>query len=511
MAQWDPTSGKTAVDVQLGGPGNPYKILDIDGEIDAPSGGGYSVESRWGRSKNGGEKYRGSRRTGNRERVTAQVMTRLKSEKFLTEKAELADCQISIRVRQRCGNVYNLVDYTEIIELFDAAVTSNGYSGSLAVAKTNSDDDISSQYSVSAGLEQRYQKLRHDDISKSVNDIAFNKTRFVGQKNCPGRCGPYNPGNLEWIAVTDQDSTPGYSSNASPLFFWTVDGGNTWDSVYTDPVSNENALDVVLAGEYIVVALPTTGAAYARYRDIKDGVANPWTVSTGFSGNGMNALALLNGTTILGAGNGGRIWISTDAGLSFTSVDAGATTSQNLNSVASEDETLAWIGGNSGVLLKYSNGIVSPVIVQDSTGTVLTANINVVAVAEERTFEVLLGTAGGEIHRSTNALATKPIFTDMTFDKHGNGSIDDLQFAGPFGSVLFVVQSDANANSRVLRDMSGGALGVNVEIVGGFSVPGNNGINSIAPADPNTALCVGEVDGSFAYIGKLVGGGLPTS
>lgn len=505
MAFWDPRTERSAIDVRPGGPGNPWKILDIDGEMNAPSGGGRSIESRFGRSASG-LRYLGGRFTGNPERVTSQVMTRLKSENFLSELTKMR-CFFDVRARQRCGDVYTLTEYTEYIMLQDAGLTSRTYSGNLANSSNSTDEDIKNQYSISAGLEVRGKKLRHDNLSKSTTDTALNKVRSIGFEQCNDDCGTLNNGDLDFIAVGDQDSTPGYASNASPQFLWTTDGGSTWNSVYIDPVSNADALDVVLAGENIVVAVPTVGCIYARFQDIKDGVANPWGVSIGFTApNGPNALDYTGGA-ILAVGDGGRIWISEDSGVSFKLVDNGVTTSEDLNSVAMQDRTLAWIGGDNGTLLRWTSsgddtGLVTAVTVQAASQT-LSANINVVAAPDQRSREVYLGTAGGEIWRTRNGLATKPVFEVMAFDKSGNGSIDDLQFAGIFGDMLFVVQTNANGDSRVLRDLSGGALGDDVEIIGSFDFPANNGINSIAPANQNAAVTVGEVAGSFAFIGRV--------
>lgn len=507
MAFWDPRAERSVVDVRPGGPGNPWQILDIDGEMAAPSGGGRPVDSKWGRGARAGQRYLGGRFTGNPERVTAQLMTRLKSETFLSELTKMR-CFFDARVRQRCGDVYSKTDYTMALALFDAAVTSRTYSGQIANNATSQDEDIMNQYDASGGLEIRYKKLRHDNISKSVSDTAFNKIRSVGAETCNDNCGTLNAGDKDFIAVTDQDNTPGYASNAAPLFYWTTDGGQRWSSVYIDVAPTTNALDVVLAGENIVVAIPTLGCVYARFQDIKDLVSNPWTLSTGFSNsNGPNALDYRDGK-ILAVGNGGRVWKSEDGGISFTSVDDGATTSEDLNSVALADRSLGWIGGDNGVLLRYSasgddTGIVTRVIVQDST-TTLSANINTVAAPENRQREVYVGTAGGEIWRTRAGLSTRPLFENMSFDKNGSGSIDDLQFVGPFGDVLFVVQTDANSDSRVLRDLSGGALGSDVEVIGSFDFPGNNGINSIAPANQNMALTAGEVANSVAFLGAVV-------
>jgi len=47
--------GDTIVDVQVGGPGNPWQIaaIGVESALTAPTGGGQGVESRYGRSPDG--------------------------------------------------------------------------------------------------------------------------------------------------------------------------------------------------------------------------------------------------------------------------------------------------------------------------------------------------------------------------------------------------------------------------------------------------------------------------
>jgi hypothetical protein len=508
MALWSNRPGNTFVDIRKGGAGNTWQPLERDGQVNAPSGGGQPVESRFGRGENGELTPVGSIVTGNPERWTGQMMTRLKTEVFLSELTKIR-CFFDIRVRQICDDPYTLTNYTAAIAYDEAWVTSRTYSDNLANATEDTEADLMNQYDFSAIYEYRYKKLRHDNVQKTVSDFAFNKVRNVSPVRCSSDCGVQTDGNEEWIAVTDTDNTPGYASNPAPLFYYTTDKLENWSSIYINVFPNGNATDVVKAGEYVLAASPTFGVAYARYQDIKDGAVNPnvWTLATGFTApNGANKLAVVNGSTVLAVGNGGRIWRSTDGGLSFTLIDNGVTTSQNLNAVVFANEVLGWIGGNAGVLLRYSNGVISQVIVQTSAALTLSSNINVVATPPGRDNEVYVGTAGGQIWRTRQSTANRPLFEVLVFDQTGNGQINDLQFAGYKGDVMFIVQTNAASNSRVLRDNSGGAGGSpNIEVVGGYTSPANNGINSLAVADQNEAVTVGEVVNSYAWIGHVVG------
>lgn len=505
--QWSNLPENTVVDIRRGGPGNAWEILDLDGGLGAMAGGGQGVTSRWGRGKNGGYVPRGSVREGNPERFTGQVTMRLTSEKFLTQLRKL-NCYFDIRVRQKCDDPYNLLAYTEALTYQESAHTSRTYSAELALAIDATEADMMRQLDISAITEDGYKKLRHDNIQQTTSDFAFNKVRNISSVRCDGSCGVAQFGEEQWVAVTDSDNTPGYASNPAPLLIYTTDNWTTRGSVYIPLFPNGNAVDVVKVGDLILVACPTVGVAYARWQDIVDGVPNPnlWTLATGFTAPaGANALAV-SGSVVLAVCNGGVVKRSTDGGFSFTTIDNGATTTENLNDVEFATEMQAWAAGDNGCLLRIVETSVSRVIVQDSTGTVLSANINVVAVPDLRTSEVYLGTVGGQIWRTRTSNASKVIFEVLTFVQSGNGQITDLVFAGYKGDVLFVIQTNSNNNSRVLRDLSGGLMGTSVEVIGDYTSPVNNKFNSIAVVDQNRAITVGETVGtpnSYGWIGRL--------
>lgn len=510
MTLWSNRPTNTFVDVQPGGSGNAWAIFDRDGGINGPSGGGQPVESRWGRGDNGGFEPRGTVVTGNPERFTGQLSTRLKYEEFLLT-LQQTNCFYNLRVRQICDDPYQLTNYKAAIVYPESFTTSRSYSDNLANATEDNEADLMDQYDFSAITESRYLKCRHDDIKKTWSDFAFNRVRNVSTIRCGGGdCGIPQQGNENYVAVTDVDNTPGYAGNPAPNLYYTTDRGVNWSSVAIPLFPNGNATDVVKAGGLILVACPTFGVAYARYQDILDQVPNPnvWTLSSGFSApNGPNALSVVDGSLVIAVGNNGRIWQSTDGGLTFTLIDS-TTTAVTLNAVSFASENLAWIGGNSGVLLRVSiaNGVVATIAivpVRTTAGVTLSSNILTVQAPSNRVNEVYVGTAGGQVWRSRAATNSRVFFETLSFVLSGNGQINDIQFAGYKGEVMFVIQTNAASNSRVLRDLSGGAMGNDVEVIGDFTSPANNKMNSIATANVNEAVTVGEVVNSYGWIGKV--------
>lgn len=504
--KWNNGAERTVVDFRKQ-PGFPWQVLDPDGMLDAPTGGGRARETDWGRGERGGLIPRGFHYTGNPNDWTFNVSYPLTAQNFLQR---LGECPFDIRVRQRCERPDNMVSYSSPGMLEYVETTNNDYSYSDPLANM---DGVAArmkrQLAGVATFEIRATKVAHDDITGQISDADFNRVIGVSLLQCAGDCGIGSTEEDGFWAVTDRDSTPGYSGNPTARFYYRTTKDGSWNSVPIDPFTAADATDVVQAGSRVVAFSPGKAPAYAQFQDILNGVTAPnlWSTSTGLSSlsaNNFPAYAVaMNGSTILAVGAGGRVCRSTDGGLSFTIIDNAQTTSNNLLCVDATDDTVAYIGGASGTLLRYVNGTISRVTVIDSSANTLSANINSVRTPPTRTNEVYLGTAGGEIWRSLTALDTVPVFENKAFDRKGEGSIRDLGFVGYRGDHLWVVQSSPAATSRLLRDFSGGNLGNDVEIVGSFVSPSNFGFNSIAMVNVNYGIVGGNIHETYGYLGNI--------
>ncbi len=503
---WNSGADHTAVDIQPGGPGNPWINLDPNGMLDAPSGGGRDRTTLWGRGETGLQP-RGLNLTSNPHDWTGNASYPLTAKNFLDRNI---DCPFTIRARARCGKFSNLVDYGSPGILVYAEATNNDWSYSNPVAAMDGTEaDVKRSFAFNASIEIRVQPVAHDDISAiPLADADFNKVINIGFQRCVGDCGPGQTEEDQFLAVTDRDSTPGYSGNAAARLYWTLDRALTWNSVSIDPFTLADATDVVYLGDRIVAFSPGKAPAYASFIDIQNGVLPPnlWSTATGFTGivspNFPKAAVAPNALTIFAVGNGGRIWRSTDGGVSFTLIDNAATTTNNLNALAFQDDTLGYIGGDSGTFIRYVNGSLSRLTVSDVNGT-LSANINCVQTPPYRGSEVYLGTAGGELWRSKNVNKTVVTWTNMPIDQKGAGSITDIQFAGYQGNQMWYIQTNAASLSRVMRDLSGGYIAGNTEAIGNYTTPSNFKYNSLAMANVNMGLVAGNLHESYGYMGML--------
>lgn len=506
--KWGTSGDQSAVDVREGGPGNNWKILDPDAMLDAPSGGGRARTTLWGRSLSGGIQPRGYIFTGNPNDWTFNLSYPLAAQNFLRDR--LLRCAFDVRARQWCTRLDDMVSFASPGMIGYQEVTNNDFSYSEALANPDGvDGDLKKQMAVTATFEALYSPVTQDDISKTTSDVAINRVISIGAYRCQGKCGPGKSEEDEWLWVTDRDNTPGYSGNAVARLGYSLNRMTTVGSVPIDLFTAADATDVVFLGDRIVVFSPDKAPAYASLKDIVNGVTAPnlWATMTGFSaitsGNFPRAASAPNASTIIMVGNNGRIWKSTDGGISATLIDDGATTTQHLMTVAYQSDVLGFIGGAAGTLLRDYNGAISRLTVQDANGSALTATINRVAVPQYREREVYMFTAGGEAWRSRNATDTRPKFENLPIPLKGQGSLTDACFAGYRGDQLYMIQTNADGLSRVLRDHSGGACGTDVEIVGEFVTPSNFRYNSIAMANVNMGIVVGETHESYAFVGMI--------
>lgn len=508
----------TALFYRPGGPGNAWKLLNEEAgaQLDALTGGAQDVEQRFGMDGYGQRVYIGAIKTGDRQPVTTTISFRPDLDRLVAQ-LKKGRCPFDVMAQYRCDDPAP-TNYKKAILGYDGNVTSFDFDNPLvAFAPDAQGSEVMRQLPTTLSPDiDVLAKISHKDISASVSDIAFNKVISVGRESCVGDCSSVeNSGENDFWAVTDQDSTPGHAGSNAPNFYWTEDGGVTWSSKVIDDFTGANATGVAKAGDYVIVCSPTAGIAYAKFSDIKNGVALPWTMAGTWATNFPQDVFMVDASNGYACGTNGYIWQTKDGGFTWTAISSGTLTTQTLNKISFADSTTGYFAGNSGALIQFygtpDNYTLSLITVRTAVGgAAITANFNTVAVRPGRGSDVFLGTSTGLVYRSStandhNATSSYPLFVLQAIPLSGSGSIADLKFAGWHGNVLFIVQTAATGASRVLRDISGGAFGLNqVEVIGAFDTPPNVGINSIAAANLNMFMTVGESHQSFAFIGKGV-------
>lgn len=512
-APWDAKHSR--VMVQIGGAGFNWTVFDYiennSATVQALSGGGQAVEPRYGRAaRKGFGAYNavGLVPTGNPDVYTTTLTKRLyapQAETGVNRLRTLYGCLVGIRIDEGCQDFTKLTNYITIKHLAFARGTSFDTTENLANGTEQSTPDVMVSIAISAINLIDGNKLAHLNISDNVVDVSINRVIPIGFIKCADGCSVANDGNQDFLAITDADSTPGHGGVAAPRILRTANGGTTWISVYIDDATGAAAhgTDVIYYAGYVYGVVPgasSPGVFYASLEDIDAQVSNPFVPMTGVVNAGAPQAGYAIGAKLYFGGLAGYIYESTD-GATLTTLSAGSVTAQNINSVVFADENLGWFGGNSGALVRYFKGALSLVTISGLTG-----NITCVEVPDGRGSEIYVATSTGQIWRSRNGDATTPTWTQLGFPDANTGSIPAIRFdkGSGRGEYFFVVQTRADGLSRVLRDMSGGAMGLNdTEVIGSYNSPVQVGINDIAPSDPNVAITVGEAYNSVGFIGKV--------
>lgn len=497
---WD--SKNAIVLIQPKGFGHQIYAVDPRTSVDAPAGGDISFESLYQNNTRAG--YVRTIQTSNPGRVTSTVKS-----PFITKtipalrKMMTRLCPGNIYILTGCSALdqVNVSDYDELIVFYDVFFTNSPVvmtgmpvlSGD-APAADNQDLKVSGAFTAADAIECL--QLAPEDISGTTATGAINDIISLMRERCAGNCGDEVEIDDEFIFIT---AAPGGTYD-DPELFYTGDKGATWVRNILTGVGDGDGVSVTLSGNNVIFGVTGTdaGVYYANLADVMDGTA-VGVEATGVGTLAVNAVKAF-GNIVIAAGDAGRVWISQDGGYSYEVLAATTVvTSENLNGIAGMNQDLIWVFGDNGALLRIRNLQTPSLVTTGISDNILTGDVPAL-----RPNELYLGTDGGDVYVSINATISAPSFETREFDKPAGGStIPSLRFGGAKGCTLFLVQTNASSDSRILMDRSGGNLGGNAVVVGSFSSPVNNGINAIAPATQNYALAGGEVESTYALIVRV--------
>lgn len=469
---------------------------DARGRAGAPSGGGVSAEPLYSFGK-----PVDMRVTSNPSAVSSQIATSAGVVSEVRKLAKRPQNKLSIYVANDCAPA--TPGKFKIMRIFAKAIPSSlNQSNDILDGITGEEADQMDQLDFDALTMIEARQLSHSDQSGTVTAAAINHVIALVDQTC-------NPaGKLEFVAVGD----PVAPATIPRIFYGTrpadaKDGDAiTWVQQTIAAVAAGAAEAVAVVGNRVIVAVSgvNAGVFTASLDDVKLGTAT-FTLANGITAAHVyNDVIALDGMTVLAVGDAGRVALSTDAGFSFSLLTSPVATALN-RAACGGDKSVVWVGGASGVVLRIKN---LSTVEQITVSGVSTDSVKAVAVPSNRTDEVYLGTAAGEIHRTLDARASTPTWEELNFDKpSGGGIIEDIQFGDAIGHAMFVVQTNGSTQSRVLRDLSGGSAGAWLAPVGtgSFTSPPNSTINSVAVVDANFAVTVGEPETAQGFIGIVTG------
>jgi len=495
-------SSQGNVDVQVGGSGNPWKYLSSCAWMDGPSVPRGGTELRYCQDAERAGKFRVSskiRRAA--DQASGNLMTKLSKVNFL----EGLECAFSLRARfATCGQREDPSNYSDLMLTFcDVDLTSEDFTDLVAMS-AGDDDEITVTSPWTASQFYRLKSVSAGRIgggAANVGDQPINDIVYCDSASCGGECGDRSDGCSVFYGVTDPDVSP----YAYPNLIKGVKDltSKAWTYTLAPIIGIAGAVNAIeCAGDRLVVA--SNADSVVAYND-HDGDQDEWNVITLANAPAAtpNSLFARTPRELWVACTGGYVYRSADGGASYSALHEGALTAEQLNAIYAFDEDLVYAVGDNGVILKSEDGGETWLDMTEVATTA--ANLLAVVVPPGRPKEVFIGTNSGQIFRSTDEGVT---FSEYAFAGSGVGTIDDLKFCGPCsGDVLWILHNDAGPRGRVLRDLSGGYGGSDVEEVVGYTeIPGIAAgieLNALDCCSVNEALVGGELNGGYPMILRM--------
>jgi len=406
--------------------------------------------------------------------------------------------------QNRCGRVDDFYNYERAITMPVSIVSSITESGLMTRATS---DESEQAFEFSSDWLERLYKLKLVRRATTEDQILFD-VAFCNNLVCaPGACGPAAALCTDGVAVGDH-------AGAAPGDIWvTRDGGVTWTAAAVQPYGNANALTSVACVGYspdvtrIFVTRDTLAATPADVAYSDDWGASWTAVAVGATNTefatGGGALFALDAhhiwlCTDTGAGAGGNVYFSDDAGLTYT-LQTVTAAGDALNYIRFIDKDTGLVVGDTDEILYTTDGGTTWQA-PDTLGAVGGADILCCDILDAKRWWIGYDDAtlyytddGGATwaQRTFTAPATATALTqinDMMF-------VDDLN-----GFFLLEWVEAANLHASVYRTMDGGLSWELYTVDTAFTAAG---LNAIWACEPNHAFAVGNLMAGTATIYDL--------
>lgn len=502
-----PVPDKMIVDYQAGGGGatNWATLYEANEQtslqLNPPDGGAITFSRYFAYNPSSNlQEVVGKRKTGNPTALTANLSV----PRYVTKQTREFIAKMygvkNLRLRHFTGDYGTMTNYTKC-EVYARCENANqdGVGEGTSFDGTAGKAADLARYKFPQEVEFYYElfKTALSRLSTSITTLSISRGCYFGYRRVAGEVvGEVgnNDGLQEFMAVTVADG-----SNLSHLIVTRDKGATTTDITLTG-FTNFVGTDVAVVGDTVVISGSGAGGGllWAKLADVLTGTVT-FTRSTNIAaGVVINAVKRITSQKAIACGASGAVYVTSDSGRAFVSAGT-AVTANALTVIEVVDETLQFLGGASGTLVRRMNGIMATVTV---TGLSTTA-INSLAVPKffNRSTELYVGSAAGKVHATGNSTDTTPSWT-TAYDA-GSGAIDALEFAGPDSGVLWVVHTNGSTQSKLMRDISGGKFNYDLEDVSGYTSPANSTFNdiSVAPFEPNVALIWGDANGGGGFVG----------
>lgn len=290
---------------------------------------------------------------GETARATLSIGIRYTPQKSILLGWKNRQCQVDIyALSGKCGSPQDFDDGGEKWIFFpDGRITSHGYENLGAYDRS---ENNASNEAVDMTAEEYYELLyeRSEVIGSSVTSRPITAVDVYQGDNCDN-CP--DPTLRVFLAMAGASATPG----TQPSVLYSQDGGVTFASqTITSLFSNEDVADgLAIGGDLVYISNTAREFHWTDIVQLFDGT-NVWNQNgTGFVvGKGPKAMSAADIRHIWVCGDGGYIYFASNHRQGVVVQDAGAATTQNLNSICAFDSQFVLTVGNSNAVVFTQNG-----------------------------------------------------------------------------------------------------------------------------------------------------------
>lgn len=281
------------------------------------------------------------------------------------------------------------------------------------------------------------------EVARQIVDVCY-----ADAFDC-GRCGPGTDGTT-WRYALQQDD--GASTGIKGQVIYTIDDGATYTaSTITSLGGNDTVSAIAFMAGYLIVLSPTGNAYhYAPVNDIT-GAVGAWTaVTTGFVALKLpNDIYVRSPTEAFIAADDGYLYKLTSVGAAVSVLNAGATSTEDLQRINGSEDVLVAVGDNATVIFSRNKGRSWAAV---TTGIGGAAVVQAVEVIDAYLWYV--GTDAGNVYYTETG--GEAAWSTLLFSGSGAGQVSDIVAAT--SEVLYIAHSTATPDARILASITGGAV-----------------------------------------------------
>jgi len=399
------------------------------------------------------------------------------------------NCKMVGRVNWVCrGNRKDPRNYEVAVVMLESEATAKGIPGA-ARGSADSEGRVNTTLAVNF---TEWSMLYHLAMNRqTVINIADGNAVWFFPMRCEDRCGPAIGLCEEGIMGLNGEVGYLYDSEIKKTH-----NGDTWAATASDPFTwggNVRALiglETVSGLRYVVFRGAGVPAAPAECA-YSDDLGVTWTnIFVGaVNGQFVNDVAIC-GAKIVVCCSGGYIYKSENSAQTWTVVEAGVETIQDLNDIVFYDDKSGYCVGNAGSYLWTVDGGETWSIGADPAG-----GANLLAVAVNDKNHVFVGTNDARLMRTEDGTDTVPVWEEWL--NLSAGSIDWIEF-DTNQYIGFLIHNTAAPRGYVYHSEDGGADWTVVT-----NQPANAGLNDGHVCDANHAVVVGNVHDATTFVAKV--------